>query len=190
MRNQLLSSVAAVALVAVTSGTSLAAESADWNGFYVGAHLGGGGADFLTRDLHDGDGTANNEPTGVVGGAHVGYNWQFDTFVLGLEADVSGTDWSKDEGFSGDSDRVFDADVDLLASLRARIGMTFDRSLLIRHRRSRIRSSAVGGVLGPSGLHLYQRRPRYIRWCGRPWGRMEADPEFKLEARRAVLHVL
>ena len=49
MKNGLLSGVAAIALVAAAgaSAPGAAAQQAyDWTGFYLGAHLGYGGADF------------------------------------------------------------------------------------------------------------------------------------------------
>lgn len=142
MRKYLLSSAAAVAIVAVTGGTSLAAELGDWRGLYIGGHLGLGDADFHHHPHHGvtDDGIARPDPDGIVGGIHAGYNWQIpadrfvnwpiDTFVLGLETDVSATGWSDLDVHPDESERVADADVNLLATLRARIGMTLDRSLL------------------------------------------------------------
>ena len=75
-----------------------------WSGFYVGANVGGGFSDNNTTrynyldPLECGDaacdlpsstvwrrGSTNN--SGFLGGAQVGYNWQMNSMVLGLEAD-------------------------------------------------------------------------------------------------------
>src|SRR5262245_42749208 len=45
-----------------------------WQGLYAGAHLGWGSSGSLD---------------GVVGGGQVGYNWQVNQIVYGLEADAS-----------------------------------------------------------------------------------------------------
>ncbi len=70
-----------------------------WTGFYVGAHLGGAWADMQTTDfghggiswgeLTPGDKFDNNS-TGIIGGGQVGYNYQTDAFVFGVETDIGG----------------------------------------------------------------------------------------------------
>jgi len=55
----------------------------NWNGAYVGVNLG-----YQWRKVTNGGG---GEPNGVMGGGQVGYNWQFNQFVLGLEADLQGS---------------------------------------------------------------------------------------------------
>ena len=85
-------------------------------------------------------------PDGLIGGVQGGYNWQVNSLVFGIEGDVSFADW-------GDSTVVFDSDfdalgdmgllgvdgeafgtassnLDLLASLRGRVGVAFD-SLMV-----------------------------------------------------------
>jgi outer membrane immunogenic protein len=71
----------------------------DWTGFYIGANLGyswGNSNSALT--LSDpGTGAILNSANskfnmdGVVGGGQIGYNWQRDKWVFGLEADIQGT---------------------------------------------------------------------------------------------------
>jgi len=73
--------------------------SSVWQGLYGGVHLGYG------EDWHS---------DGVVGGGQLGYNWQANRFVYGVEADVSVTDTS----------------IDWLASARGRAGFLLDDRLL------------------------------------------------------------
>src|SRR5258705_119466 len=68
----------------------------NWNGFYIGAHLGGAWA---SRDFNQTIAGAalveagTNKPSGIMGGGQVGYNWQVaPNWLLGVEADVSGAD--------------------------------------------------------------------------------------------------
>lgn len=62
----------------------------NWTGFYLGGNLGGGWSRSET-DLSSSGGsvfaTADNNLTGVLGGAQIGYNRQSGPAVFGLEAD-------------------------------------------------------------------------------------------------------
>jgi outer membrane immunogenic protein len=65
-------------------------QAMNWTGFYVGAHLGGawGNANW-TNPV---SGLTNNLTAGgVLGGGQMGVNYQFDSIVLGVEGDFSGT---------------------------------------------------------------------------------------------------
>jgi outer membrane immunogenic protein len=73
----------------------------NWSGFYIGAH---GGWAFGSDAFDDG---------AVVGG-QIGFNWQFNNFVLGVEGDGS---WADVGG------------ADSLETIRLRGGMAFDRFL-------------------------------------------------------------
>jgi outer membrane immunogenic protein len=46
-------------------------------------------------------GTSSTAPSGVIGGAEVGYNWQVGHFVLGFETDFSGWNMSSSAGVTG-----------------------------------------------------------------------------------------
>jgi len=72
-----------------------------WAGFYLGGQIGYGWANDNSNIFNFGPlGTiraANaaapsvTSPDGVVGGAHIGYNWQIAQWVFSLEGDVDGT---------------------------------------------------------------------------------------------------
>src|SRR6266446_5745211 len=53
----------------------------NWTGLYVGVHVGGGWADLGVGDTG----------SGFIGGGQVGYNYQINQWVWGLEAEVSGS---------------------------------------------------------------------------------------------------
>ena len=55
----------------------------NWNGAYVGVNLG-----YQWGKVTNWSG---GEPNGVIGGGQSVYNWQFNQFVLGLEADLQGS---------------------------------------------------------------------------------------------------
>jgi outer membrane immunogenic protein len=70
-----------------------------WTGFYAGLNVGySGGRSRTTENFFDnGTGallsTINNSfnMNGVIGGGQVGYNWQFNNWVAGIEADFQGS---------------------------------------------------------------------------------------------------
>jgi outer membrane immunogenic protein len=103
---------AAVAISAISSiGSATAADLAprvytkapapvvyDWTGFYIGGNVGySWGKSNDTSTLTNGPGTVffgsagSSNLDGVVGGGQIGYNWQVQNWVWGLEADIQGT---------------------------------------------------------------------------------------------------
>ena len=103
----------------------------DWTGFYLGLQAGYGwsqvdqprgpiGGPFTTPQP-DADGD------GWLGGAHVGYNHQFDAILVGLEADI---EWTNVEGDDGGGGGLTDAfEFEWMGSVRARLGYAFERFL-------------------------------------------------------------
>jgi outer membrane immunogenic protein len=138
MRNVLLAGVAAVALTGVFSGTSVAAPAAplmDWSGFYTGGHIGWGRGRFVGTWIDTSSDVLypfSTRPSGFLGGLHTGHNWQMNTFVYGWEADVSAlSGWDQTvRGFATASQGVT-TKMSLLASLRGRLGITLDPSVLV-----------------------------------------------------------
>ena len=139
--------IAAAALVLGTAGASAADLAArpytkapapvaalyNWTGFYIGAQVGYAWGDNSTREFV----TATGVPTafiqgfnadGFVGGGHIGYNWQVGQFVFGLEGDLEGADVKggyRLANFNGTDFRI-----DAQASIRGRLGVAFNNSLL------------------------------------------------------------
>ena len=72
-----------------------------WTGFYVGGQMGYGWGDndgsvsWATAQGQAGQSNLTSGAQGVIGGAHLGYNQQFDQWVLGLEGSVDGATLSK-----------------------------------------------------------------------------------------------
>lgn len=98
-----------------------AARPFTWAGYYLGGHLGYGWGRF---DFSSFPVTPQTRGNGPVGGLHTGYNWQSGNIVWGLEGDMSAANFE-----AGDGNYVY-ADVNLLASLRGRLGIAFDRVLV------------------------------------------------------------
>ena len=113
-----------------------------WTGFYGGIHAGWGWSDSNAAVV---DNVVLFDPVslgqngnGVIGGAQIGYNWQFaPNWVIGIEGDISGTGIRNTTitqmtfggapvpGFTQTAER----DVRWLATLRGRLGYAADRWL-------------------------------------------------------------
>jgi outer membrane immunogenic protein len=121
-----------------------AAAAYNWSGFYIGATLGGGMASLPVTDkdnftLFEGgplDGQTLKSG-GAVGGLHAGYNWQFaPSFLIGLEGDFNWSSFrSSDTTCAGPCDGrqdqlVTSSKLDSFSTLRARFGLTADRTLV------------------------------------------------------------
>lgn len=132
----LLSTVAFAALAGTAFAADLPSRSAPpvytppaipvftWTGFYIGGQV---GYEF-GKDYNSAAGYSTSS-NGVVGGAHIGYNYQFpaSNFVIGLEGDVEGTTAHAYNYFGiGGLDYYKEQ---IQGSARGRIGYAVDRAL-------------------------------------------------------------
>ncbi len=140
MKRLLLTS--AIALLAAT-GAAAAADliveqpmvaaapvaAGDWEGFYAGivGGLGSGTVDYTDIGA---PGIVAADPSisgGMIGGT-VGYNAQFDSVILGFEADLS---WANLNGSrSNGAGNTFQSSVNWLGTVRGRVGIDLDPVLL------------------------------------------------------------
>lgn len=137
MRNIVLSGASAIALALTFGGSAEAADIGgraaaapamvpvsvfSWSGWYIGGHIGGGRGKFDFSSCASAP--CNFGSSGWVGGLQLGYNWQGPSnIVWGVEGDLSAANFE-----TGDGNYVR-TDVDVLGSIRARLGLAFDRVL-------------------------------------------------------------
>ena len=141
----------AASIIALVVGMSAAAQAADmgpppapaykappvfappfsWTGFYLGGNLGAGWTNGnLTDSVFGVNWSANNNVT-FVGGGQVGANYQFNSFVIGIEGDF---DWfannSNSAGVTALGTTVRDNNNGRwLTTLTGRLGYAWDRVL-------------------------------------------------------------
>ena len=160
MRQQLLCSVAAVAIMTAMSGPVAAADvplkarpapaplvyAPSWSGLYIGGHLGAGWGTFAWENYQSTGGTFAHSPAtmgsasmdGFLGGAQIGFNWQSGKWVFGVEGTWS---WTNIEGqFVNDGPisqgpqrfpkGTASTHLDWIATLVGRVGVTVDRALI------------------------------------------------------------
>lgn len=102
-----------------------------WTGIYIGGHFGGGwaDADWGSVSFIPAGEIFSFKPSGFVGGAHFGFNYQVGQLVLGVEGSWSGADLN---------DRVLccfglvtlRTSVSWIATVVGRAGFAFDRWLV------------------------------------------------------------
>jgi outer membrane immunogenic protein len=109
-----------------------------WTGFYIGADVGGGigskTVNYAASPLNPA-GFFDANFGGVVGGGFVGYNYQINQFVIGVQGDIQGA------GISGSTyasaiDVTTTPHQDWLAAINGRLGFALDHALFY----------AIGGV--------------------------------------------
>jgi outer membrane immunogenic protein len=139
MRKVLLSTVAVIAMAGSALAADLPSSKApppvyvppapifSWTGFYIGIE---GGGDF--RQYRDNfTGTGINKDAGLVGGV-IGYNWQFNQFVLGLEGDAAAV-LSGNRAYTPAGFPIYNNTLNsnYAAAIRGRLGLAaWDRALL------------------------------------------------------------
>ncbi len=106
----------------------------DWSGGYADVPAGNGSADIADLFNDSAGETRSDSLVGLLGGGQIGYNWQIDNLVLGLEGSFT---WAGfDEGSLVNDDIGAGANltsrtgVDWLAALTPRFGFAFDNVLL------------------------------------------------------------
>lgn len=135
-------SILAAAMVSLFAGSALAADMParmpvkaapmavpyyNWTGFYIGLNAGGA----FGRISQSGFGSTDSL-NGFAGGAQLGYNWQVNNIVFGVETDFQGS--SQKVSASG-VDPVFgawteSARLNYFGTIRGRLGLAQDRWLV------------------------------------------------------------
>ena len=93
----------------------------NWTGFYVGINGGGGwGESNFTAPFATGD----FDLSGWLAGGTVGYNWQANRAVFGLEADI---DWSNIDGSAACGGTTCTTENKWLGTVRGRLGYAMGR---------------------------------------------------------------
>jgi outer membrane immunogenic protein len=135
LRKFLLATVATVAFAGAASAADMPARMAtkavpfvqmyNWTGFYAGVNLGYGWG-----RASDDFGVAGNL-NGVIGGGQIGYNWQMNNLVVGIETDFQGSGQRQSWAGTGVGFTATGSDrIRYFGTVRGRLGYAFDRTLL------------------------------------------------------------
>ncbi|MBK8769162.1 MAG: porin family protein [Rhizobiales bacterium] len=152
MKTYLLAAVAVFALSPAAHAADFIPDAGyDWTGLYAGLNAGYAWTDTSGTDIDgwtviDGE-TINADGGAFVGGAQLGYNWQFNSLLAGVETDINYVGGS-DTGttVSAPFDNHVESDGGILGTLRLRAGFAADRFLVY----------GTGGLaFGDIGTHWY-----------------------------------
>jgi outer membrane immunogenic protein len=136
LKQHLLATALCVLPIAASAAPRAAQMPFTWTGFYVGATVGGvsNSAKAGYDDTLSGSYYGNTDATGagITGGLTVGYNYQMNTMVLGIEADFNFASISKDShSFSTFGyDLWGTSKLGNFGTVRGRVGYAFDRSMV------------------------------------------------------------
>jgi outer membrane immunogenic protein len=119
----------------------------NWTGFYLGLNAGGvwngdntaviGSTGFVGLGPTIVPSSLSTSSAGFIGGGQIGYNYQLNTIVLGLEADIDGASTSKSTSFTGATvlgttlTTSASSRLDYLGTVRGRLGFTVTPMFLI-----------------------------------------------------------
>jgi outer membrane immunogenic protein len=155
----------------------------DWTGFYIGINVGVGQLDSTFTDRNDWDSYATRKftETAFVGGGQIGYNYQWQDLVFGIEADASGStaDIKRTSSYGypeynveyppigeGYIDR---AQIDFMGSIRGRIGISLNNNRALLY-------ATAGGAYahGTWNSRYYYYQQTYgdyyqANWAGDDW---------------------
>lgn len=109
----------------------VAAMPFSWTGLYIGGQAGGGWND-SRWSLSSGFPFApfNTNGSGGIFGGQIGYNYQIDQFVIGVEGNFAGSTVKGDNQCAGTSGPPCETKQDYLGSVRGRLGYAVDRFLI------------------------------------------------------------
>lgn len=107
-----------------------------WTGFYFGASLGAawGNSKVTDVDAYAASATpgtvTKTSSNGVIGGVQAGYNWQFGSFVAGLEGDFGGMGLEGNRLLTGTASGTrVGTNTAAYGDVTARLGLAADRAL-------------------------------------------------------------
>jgi outer membrane immunogenic protein len=123
-----------------------------WSGVYLGGQIGVG---FGTDKANLPGYTAAYNPDGYVGGAHVGFNHQFNQTVIGVEADIEGSSVSQTY-VDTPTAIIFTTKLPVQGSVRGRIGWAWDKILFYATGGAAFANSETG-YSGAFGTYSYTR---------------------------------
>lgn len=146
----------------------------NWTGFYVGLNAGGSWG-HQDNDLVTGGVTVfsnSDRLDGFIGGGQIGYNWQVNQWVLGIEADFQGSGQKADGSFLlvptnplianfPASSIAYTDKLEWFGTVRGRVGYAFDRWLPYvtggwAYGHGSISGSSTGGIVTTfSGSNTY-----------------------------------
>lgn len=143
----------------------------DWSGAYIGAQLGYGEADvdyeFASFDegfFNESRGTHfSDKLDGLIGGGQIGFNWQSDNLVLGLEGAFTWLGFDKSTTSPFFSTDEFKTKVDWSAVITPRVGFAFDNALF--YAKGGVAFADIKARIQDNGAELFvEKKKTQVGW--------------------------
>lgn len=142
----LLAAVAVIGVVSIASAADMPVKAPvykapivaapyNWNGFYVGGHIGGAWSNVDASDptgaiFAPAGSTIGLDGRGLLGGGQVGYNWQTGHWVLGVQGDFAWTGINVSTVDPFVTTTTLSYKTDWIGMLTGRVGYAWDNWLL------------------------------------------------------------
>ena len=145
------------------------APECNWTGFYIGLNVGGQWGHSENKDLDDYnalDKPWGYDESGVVGGGQIGYNYQWNWLVLGVEGDVGymNLDGNGTEPGSPGGDTFGKSDSDFYTTMRGRLGFAWGHWLFYGtggaigvNYETKVIDDCATGPCGPGLIHASEQ---------------------------------
>ncbi len=102
----------------------------NWTGFYIGANGGYGWSEKCWYSVNQAASEGCHNPDGGTAGGQIGYNWQFNNFVVGVEGDGNWADLSAGRPSITNPAVTLNSNVKAFYSLTGRAGLAWNNVLV------------------------------------------------------------
>jgi len=149
----------------------------DWSGFYIGGNAGaawsnssvegrGNSNDPIADAIND---KIDSSDTAFTAGGEIGFNWQMDSVVIGLETDFNYLGFSESNdrtnNFGGQAfDTNLSFDTDWYGTFRGRLGFAFDNVLIYGTGGVAYGDAKVKGGVNVDGVEFWDGKASDTNW--------------------------
>jgi outer membrane immunogenic protein len=124
--------LASLSLVSAAAAAPVVVLPYNWTGLYAGLNIGYSWGD-QDISINPAAGSTSLDLDGIIGGGQIGYNWQMNQLVLGIEADFQGSGQKDDGALNIGStflpNLTFNDKLQWFGTVRGRLGFAQDRWL-------------------------------------------------------------
>jgi outer membrane immunogenic protein len=138
----------------------------NWTGFYIGAQVGGAWSNYRFDNVNLTAESSGQNASSVTGGGHLGYNWQYNTVVFGVEAEFSGTNLRGSTVSVVNPVVTYNDKVDWYGTVVGRLGVALNRTLLYATGGVAFADIRTSGLNGPNGtIDSFSNTANRVGWA-------------------------
>jgi outer membrane immunogenic protein len=138
----------------------------NWTGFYIGAQVGGAWSNYRFDNVNLTAESSGQHADSVTGGGHLGYNWQYNNLVFGVEAEFSGTDLRGSTASVVNPAVTYNDKVDWYGTVVGRLGVALNRTMLYATGGAAFADIRTTGLNGPNGtIDSFSNTANRVGWA-------------------------